>query len=74
MFFEQKKKITGLSTNHAFEQQRPVEHLSLVLFTPPTPSGQYEPYDITSLQNLAIMRHNLNRGFAVPNSYVQNMP
>ena len=25
--FEQKKKITGLSANHAFEQPRSVEHL-----------------------------------------------
>ena len=29
---------------------------------------------ITSLQNLFIIIHSLNRGFAVRNPYVQNMP
>ena len=36
-----------------------------------------EPYDITlitSFQNLFIMIHSLNRGFAVRSPYVQNMP
>ena len=33
-----------------------------------------EPYNITSLQNLFIMRDSVNRGFAVRNPYVKNMP
>ena len=31
-------------------------------------------FSITSLQNLLIMIHSFNRGFAVRNPYIQNMP
>ena len=81
--FEQKKKKPGLSTNQAFEQLRLVEHLLHVLYiyTPdplwpvsPQIKGTWdEQYNIKSLQNLFMMRQ-FNRGFAVRNPYVQNMP
>ena len=81
--FEQKKKKPGLSANQAFEQLRPVEHLLHVLYiyTPdalwpgsPQIKGTWdEQCNIKSLQNLFMMRQ-FNRGFAVRNSYVQNMP
>ena len=32
------------------------------------------PYHTISFQNLLIMIHSLNRGFAVSNPYVQNIP
>ena len=82
--FEQKTNKSGLSANQAFQQLRPVEHLlyALCIYTPDAlwpvspqiTSTWNEPYDITSLQNLFIMRHSLNTGFAVRNPYVQNMP
>ena len=81
--FEQKKKKPGLSANQAFEKLRLVEHLLHVLYiytpdalwpvSPQIKSTWEEPYDIKSLQNLFIMRQ-FNRGFAVRNPYVQNMP
>ena len=81
---EQKKKKPSLSANQAFQQLRPGEHLLHVLYIytpdtlwplfPQTKSTWDEPYDITSLQNLFIMKHSLvNRGFALRNPYVQNM-
>ena len=64
--FEQKTNKPGLSANQAFEQLRPVEHLLHVLMylhaqrTLASVSSNYkhlkEPYDITSLQNLFVMR------------------
>ena len=81
--FEQKKKKPGLSANQAFEQLRPVEHLLHVLYiytpdalwpvSPQIKSPWDEPYDIKSPQNPFMMRQ-FNRGFAVRNPYVQNMP
>ena len=81
---EQKKKKPRLSANQAFQQLRPVEHLLHVLYiytpdllsplSPQTTSTWDEPYDIISIQNVFIMRHSLNRVFAVSNPYVQNMP
>ena len=38
---EQKKKITGLSAHHAFEQLRPVEHLWHVLYTVEPPVSDH---------------------------------
>ena len=82
--FLTKDKQTRVSANQAFEQLRPVEHLlhAMYIYTPDAllpvssqiTSTWHEIYDITSLQNLFIMRHSLNTGFAVCNPYVQNMP
>ena len=73
--FEQTKKKPGLSVNHAFEQLRPVEHLLHVPYIyKPDALWPMSPQIITSLQNLSIMRHRLNRGFAARNPSAQNMP
>ena len=82
--FGRKKKNSGLSTNRPLSscalQLAPVKQN--VLFTPPTHSGQFllrlqaldtEPYDIFSKPSYN-MTHSLNRGFAVRNPYIQNIP
>ena len=60
--FEQKKKNPRLSANQALEQLRPLA------------STWDKPYDTLSIQNLFIFILSLNRGIAVRNPYVQNMP
>ena len=70
MFLNKRKRNPG-SANQAFKQLRPLEHLLHVLYiyTPDALTSH-----ITSLQNLFIMRDSVNRGFAVRNPYVKNMP
>ena len=88
--FLTKEKETRIKRWSAFEQLCTVKHLlhqqnkkfflhaRSTLASVSSNNKQWdEPYDITlitSLQNLFIMIHSLNRGFAVCNPYVHNMP
>ena len=81
--FLKKEKESRVKHQSAFEQLRPVTHASKTkcsIYT--SDAGQCllwlkaldtEPYDI-SFENILKMIHSLNRGFAVRNPYVQNMP
>ena len=80
--FLRKEKESRVKHKSAFEQLRPViaPVKQNVLFTRPTPANVSSDYKhltlnhTISFQNLLIMIHSLNRGFALRNPYVQNMP
>ena len=84
----EKEKESRVKRYLAFEQLRPViapvkQKLIKMFYlharrrTLASVSSDYKhltPNHMISFQNLLIMVHSLNRGFAVRNPYVQNMP
>ena len=83
--FLKKEKESRVKRYSAFEKLRPVIapvkqkkmfylHVQRTLASVSSDYKHLTPNHTISFQNLLIMIHSLNRGFAVRNPYVQNMP